>query len=428
MAESTSSILQSLQDKVPPRPFADVDCTLQRELGAPAEQLFAEFEREATAAASLAQVHRAVLHDGTPVAVKVQYPGLQEAVAADLATMLTLADASNRLFPATSWRWLFEELRRQLKYELDFTNEARNAARLAQCMAGRRDVAVPRTYPALCTPHVLTMEWVEGCKVTDVECLEQQGFEPRAVGTLLLDAFAQMTYQDGFTHGDPHPGNIMVRPQPQVDRPSFLLRLLGPQRPQPQLVLLDHGVYIALPDDLRRNYCQLWGSFVLGDMQTARLAATGLAGEQAGRILPELLRPRDWHKVPREERRRVRQESGINSFADVAKLLEGAPRPLLDTLRLGAVVRHSATLLGATLGDRLRINAKWAVRGMYAQHIGDSAAAAAAPDARQLQFVGGLQSRLARWRLSVQVGLLRFAFWVGSLVHSATTYLVPMAE
>lgn len=89
---------------------------------------------------------------------------------------------------------------------------------------------------------------------------------------------------------------------------------------------------------------------------------------------------------------------------------------------------YAATLLGATLGDRLRINAKWAVRGMYAQHSGDSAAAAAAPDARQLQFVGGLQSRLARWRLSVQVGLLRFAFWVGSLVHSATTYLVPMAE
>ena len=169
----------------------------------------------------------------------------------------------------------------------------------------------------------------------------------------------------------------------------------------------------------------------------------------------------------------VRQESGINSFADVAKLLEGAPRPLLDTLRLGTVVRHSgvrcaggrhghgcaamglpwgrhswfalrqpspilvrppsaATLLGATLGDRLRINAKWAVRGMYAQHgdggSGGSAAAGAAPDSQPLQFVGGLQARLARWRLSLQVGLLRFAFWLSSVVHSATTYLVPMAD
>lgn len=89
----------------------------------------------------------------------------------------------------------------------------------------------------------------------------------------------------------------------------------------------------------------------------------------------------------------------------------------------------AATLLGATLGDRLRVNAKWALRGMFAQHAQQgTAGAAAGADARQLEFVGGLQSRLARWRLAAQVGLLRFAFWLGSLVHSATTYLVPMAE
>lgn len=86
----------------------------------------------------------------------------------------------------------------------------------------------------------------------------------------------------------------------------------------------------------------------------------------------------------------------------------------------------AATLLGATLGDRLRINAKWALRGMYAQH--DGGAGGMPPAAAQLQFVGGLQSRLARWRLSLQVGLLRLAFWLSSLVHGTTSWLVPMAQ
>ncbi|KAL4457670.1 hypothetical protein ABPG75_012535 [Micractinium tetrahymenae] len=411
--------LEALQDKVPPRPFADIEHVLLQDLGAPAEVLFAEFDPAATAAASLAQVHKARLHDGTQVAVKVQYPGLRASTEADLATMLILADAGHRLFPATSWRWLFEELQKQLQYELDFRNEAANAAQLAACMAGRADVAAPATFPALCTPRVLCMEWVEGCKLTDLDCLIQQGLELRQVGILLLDAFAQSTYFCGWTHGDPHPGNILVRVR--SDPPPLLSRLLlgAGSRPRPQLVLLDHGIYFRLPDDLRRLYCQLWCAIVLGDMDTARVAASQLGGERAGRILPEVLRPRNWAAVPKEERRRVRQESGISSFADLASLLEEAPRPLLDSLRQSAVVRHSATLLGATLADRLRINATWALRGMW--RAGDDASGASGG----LQFVGSLQSRLKRWRVAFQVHLLRLAFWLASAVHQVMTVVAP---
>ncbi|EFN58557.1 hypothetical protein CHLNCDRAFT_140686 [Chlorella variabilis] len=425
-------ILEALQDRVPPRPFEDANRVLLQELGAPAQELFAEFEPLATAAASLAQVHKARMHDGAPVAVKVQYPGLESAVAADLATMLILSDAGHWLFPATSWRWLFEELQRHarlgsgsLQYELDFRNEATNAARLAECMAGRADVAMPRTMPQLCSSKVLTMEWVEGCRITDVECLIQQGLRPRDVGTLLLDTFAQQTYLDGFTHGDPHPGNLLVRPRP--DPPSLLACLLLGGGPRPQLVLLDHGVYVTLPDHLRRLYCQLWCAIAMGDMHTARLAATELAGEKGGRILPEILRPRNWAKVSKEERQRLRQEAGVGSFADLAAVLTEAPKPLLDSLRQSAVVRHSgkqlawmpargrATLLGATLADRLRVNATWALRGMLASKPGQGPA----------QFVGGLQSRLSRWRLALQVGLLRLAFWVAAVVQDVTALVLP---
>lgn len=171
---------------------------------------------------------------------------------------------------------------RQLQYELDFRNEAANAAHLAACMAGRPDVAAPATYPALCTPRVLCMEWVEGCRLTDIECITQQGLEPRQVGRhrsercrcskslgrtphpdapphplpillytrsrppcgfclthsppfcvhsrdpqvgiLLLDAFAQSTFFCGWTHGDPHPGGS-ARP---AGTPTFELRA-GPR-------------------------------------------------------------------------------------------------------------------------------------------------------------------------------------------------------
>ncbi|KAI3436647.1 hypothetical protein D9Q98_006063 [Chlorella vulgaris] len=404
-------VLEALQDRVPPRSFAVANHVLQQELGAPVEQLFAEFELLATAAASLAQVHKARLHDGTQVAVKVQYPGLQSAVAADLATMLSLSDAAHWLFPATTWRWLFEELQSQLQWELDFRNEAANAARLAECMAGRADVAVPRGFPELSTSRVITMEWVQGCKVTDVECLIQHGLQPREVGILLLDAFAQQTYRDGFTHGDPHPGNILVRPQP--DPQPLLKRLLRGGQPRPQLIMLDHGVYVSLPEDLRRQFCQLWCSIVLGDMDTARLAATQLAGEKGGRILPEILRPRDWRKVTPEERQRLRQDSGITSFADLAAVLNEAPKPLLDSLRQSAVVRHTATLLGATLADRLRINATWAMRGMQTCKEGP------------LVFVGALQSRITRWRLAVRVGALRLVVWLSSLMQDVTTIVLP---
>ena len=110
----------------------------------------------------------------------------------------------------------------------------------------------------------------------------------------------------------------------------------------------------------------------------------------------------------------VRQEAGLTSFADLAKLLEEAPKQLLDSLRQSAVVRHTATLLGATVADRLRINAKWALAGCYAAPAGGG----------QLRFVGGLQSRWRRWQLTARVGLLRFVFWLRSAVHTALGHLL----
>lgn len=300
-----SQVLEALEDRLPPRPFSDINKVIIAELGAPAQEVFTSFNPSATAAASLAQVHRAITKDGLEVAVKVQYPGLQSAVSADLVIIVALAKAAAIFFPATDWRWIFSELRTKLEQEMDFTHEADNAARLAANFSGRRDVAVPKLRRELSTRKVLTMEWIDGVKVSDVAGLRRLGLAPRKVGLTLLSASAEMMCVHGFVHGDLHPGNVFVRALPS-GAPPLLRMLPWLRRPSPQIVLLDHGLYFELPAHMRQLYCMLWCAFVLNDAATARTAGVQLAGERTGKALPELLKPRDWSAMTRDERRKVR--------------------------------------------------------------------------------------------------------------------------
>ena len=147
--------LEGLEDRVPSRSFKVINRVIMSELGASATEIFTEFDENATAAASLAQVHQATTKDGMKVAVKVQYPGLESAVAADLTTLTAIAALAHFFFPSSDWRWLFAELRTKLNQELDFRLEAGNASRLEACFAGRKDVAVPALVRELSTRRVL---------------------------------------------------------------------------------------------------------------------------------------------------------------------------------------------------------------------------------------------------------------------------------
>ncbi|EIE24434.1 ABC1-domain-containing protein [Coccomyxa subellipsoidea C-169] len=389
--------LEVLQDQAEPRPYADVELAIQRELGLPIGALFVEFEPEARAAASLAQarsipslcltspdaqVHKARLADGREVAVKVQYLGLETAVNADFTTLSLLADAAARFFPDSfDFGWVLTELRQNLAKELDFRLEAANAQRLAAAFAGRRGVAVPLPVPELSGERVLTMEWIDGCKLTDMEALVAMRVHPHDVALELLHAFAQMTFVDGF---------------------GFWYRWFGGQWQEPQLVLLDHGLIVEIPDALRQQYCQLWCSFVLNDQATAAAVATQIAGERGGELLPKLLRPGALRSE--EQRRALRSQAGVSSIGDLGRLLEGLPRPLVDFLKVSAITRGAATKLGSSVPDRLRINATYALKGMSICRL---------PGGR-VQYEGSLQSRRRRLRISVSIRLLRCYFWLSS--------------
>jgi ubiquinone biosynthesis protein len=205
--------LEKLQSNVPPFPSEQVRLSVIEELGAPPEELFARFDPEPFAAASTAQVHRALLEDGAEVAVKIQRPNIRRQMRADIGIMQNAA----RVFTARSeavrsmdLAGMLEQFGNGALEELDYRGEAYNARRLAENMAIIEGVHIPRVYGELSTARILTMEFVRGVKITNVEALDAAGVNREQVGRAALRALVKQLPIDGFFHADPHPGNILV--------------------------------------------------------------------------------------------------------------------------------------------------------------------------------------------------------------------------
>jgi ubiquinone biosynthesis protein len=210
------STLSGLHDRVPPRPFAMIREQIERELRRPLEAVYAEFDCAPLASASLAQVHSARLHDGRRCAVKVQYPGIDGIVRADLRNMTFVLRWLALLERDFDYRVLMREALKYIPMELDFIHEADNSATMRRNFATDADVIVPEVYPEFTTRRVLTMELLEGVKVTDLEGLERAGIDKHLVAQKLIEIFCDQVLRDGFFHADPHPGNILVQPGPKI--------------------------------------------------------------------------------------------------------------------------------------------------------------------------------------------------------------------
>jgi ubiquinone biosynthesis protein len=207
--------LAKLQDRVPPFPAEEARRAVEEDLGRPIAKLFAHFDGRPLAAASIAQVHAAVLLDGREVVVKVQRPRIRGAVAADLEIMAHLAAMAERHLD--EWRWrrptrLVAEIARSLDREMDFSLEAAHVERFARQFAGDPTVRVPKVYRALSSARVLTLERMEGIKADDLAALERAGLDPRIVAERLADQYLAMIFTHGFFHADPHPGNLLIQP------------------------------------------------------------------------------------------------------------------------------------------------------------------------------------------------------------------------
>jgi ubiquinone biosynthesis protein len=205
-----------LQSDVPPFPADQVRALIIEELGAPPEQLYSSFEPLAFAAASTAQVHRATLHDGTKVAVKVQRPNITGMVRADLGVLENAARVvSNRSESVRSMDLvgMLENFSSGVMEELDYRNETYNAIRLAENMSSLPGIHVPVVYRDLSTSKVITEEFVQGVKISDVEAIEGAGLDREEIARSALRALVKQLPIDGFFHADPHPGNLLVNLQ-----------------------------------------------------------------------------------------------------------------------------------------------------------------------------------------------------------------------
>lgn len=238
--------LSRLQDAVPPVPFAAIAGRVEAELGAPVGALFASFDEEPLAAASLAQVHAAVLADGTRVAVKVQVPGVEEVVDGDLHLLSLLAAAAGDLWRGVDLAPIAREVSRSVREELDYRLEAERTRRMAADLAGDPAVHVPRVIDHLSTARVLVLERIDGARLTD----HLDRTRDPAVLAALVRTYARQILALGRFQADPHPGNFLVEPDGR-------------------LALLDFGAIATLDDETRRGYAALVAAMIARDRQRA---------------------------------------------------------------------------------------------------------------------------------------------------------------
>ena len=210
--------LQKLQDTVKPIPAGAAQAIVERELGAPVSEVFTRFDPEPLGSASIGQVHRAVLRDGEVVAVKVQRPEAPGRVESDLELMREFADFLDRRFGRRIFvdvRGLVAEFETVIRRELDYTAEAENARRFAVNFA-ETPVVIPQVHLEYSTSRVLTLQHIEGTRFRDIRPLLLSPSERRRVASMGADAIFKMAFEDGFFHGDPHPGNLILTPQGEL--------------------------------------------------------------------------------------------------------------------------------------------------------------------------------------------------------------------
>ena len=206
---------ERLQDEVPPFQFEDVKNTIESELKAPIATIFRDFDETPVAAASIGQVHRAILITGEDVAVKVQRPDIKKTIEVDLEIMFhlaTLLEQNVDAYQIYNPTRIVMEFADSLKKEIDYNNEALYIKRFSRQFQDEPTVYVPKVFSEATTARVLTMEYIDGIKVSDIERLDRKGFDRKIIAARGADLILKQVFVHGFFHADPHPGNIMILP------------------------------------------------------------------------------------------------------------------------------------------------------------------------------------------------------------------------
>ncbi|KAH1061856.1 hypothetical protein GYH30_005049 [Glycine max] len=307
-----SSTLSSLQDQVAPLPFKVIGEVLKDNLGPDFSEMFLSIDEQPVAAASIAQVHRAVLKSGHEVAIK--------------------------LYPQYRLEWLPLAFAKSMSSELDFVQEARNSEIAAKTFRNSKMVRIPHVFWDLTTRQILTMQFYTGHKIDDLDFLNQIGVDPEKVAKSLTELFAEMIFVHGYIHGDPHP------------------------------VLLDHAVYTVLDEEFRKDFCQLWEALILKDsMKIMRLGERFCAGKYS-RYLPIIftgttIESKNAVGISIEEKETLKHELKSLLFEDLSSFMESLPPDFIAIMRIDALLRYIIRKMDVSRVTRLLTYTKYAVYG-----------------------------------------------------------------
>ncbi|PON86614.1 Protein kinase [Trema orientale] len=347
--EYVQTMRESMLNKCPVSSYDQVCEVFKKELGETPDKIFSEFDSIPIASASLAQVHVARMSDGQKVAVKVQHTHMTDTAAADHATVEFIVNTLHRFFPSFDYRWLVDEISESLPQELDFLVEAKNSEKcldnfwkLSPHIA--RYIYAPKVHWSLSTTKLLTMEYIDGAQINDVKTIRKLGLQPREVAKLVSEAFAEMMFKHGFVHCDPHAANLLVCPLPSSKK-----SILGKR--EPQLILLDHGLYKELDFETRTNYAALWKGLIFSDAKAIKENSVKLgAGEDLYALFAGILTMRPWNRVidpavdhlviqGGDSDRSELQMYASQYFPQISELLRRLPRVILLMLKTNDCLR-----------------------------------------------------------------------------------------
>lgn len=325
--------MKVLHSKAPMSPMKDILAVLKEDLGKDPSEIFASIEPTPMGAASLAQVHKAKLHDGSTIALKVQHRNVRDNASIDIKCMEALVHIIAWVFPEFKFLWLVEETKRNIPRELNFIEEAKNIEKVSQIFKHYPWLKIPQVHPELCTSRVLVMDFMEGGQINDVEYITKNNLDVYEISDKLGKLYSEMIFNSGFVHSDPHPGNILVRKSQNSN--------------SAELILLDHGLYASLTDDFRTEYAKLWLSIINRDKVAMKEHCTKLGvGDMYG-LFACMVSGRSWDAIESgiektkftEGEKEVFQRDVPNLIPEISDILTRVNRQVLLILKTNDLIR-----------------------------------------------------------------------------------------
>lgn len=400
LPEEYTSTLKVLHSRAPQSSLQEIHQVIREDLGKELSEIFLSFEETPQGAASLAQVHKAVLHDGRTVAVKVQHPKVQKQSSKDILVMEVLVRAVHWLFPDFAFMWLLEEAKKNMPLELDFLNEGQNAEKVAKMLAHFPFLKVPKIYWDLSTKRILTMEFAEGGQVNDKDYIQKHGINVNELSENLGKIYSEMIFIHGFVHCDTHPGNVLVQRSPQTGKTD--------------IILLDHGLYQVLQPDFRLEYCRLWQALIQGDMKEMEQSSRRLGAGELYPLFACIITARSWTAVnagissmPVSQSEDVEiRTNAARYLPQISELLNRIPRQMLLLLKTNDLLRGIESTLQTRASSSSFLNMSRCCIRALARHKRSKCRS------RLKRLRLSLSESFTLWKLSVyQLGL-----WIRSSV------------